>query len=109
MGSSWRRSCNQNELLRVLCASKTSTRRTRRLSVTSVFGLFSATENTEKRAWQDNTVPRTSATARPPAPTKHLGPSGARTRKILAGQQGPTNWRCRERDVSGVVKKGCGI
>ena len=65
MGSSGRRSCNQNELLRVLCASKTSTRRARRLSVTSVFGLFSATENTEKRSWQDNTVPRTSATARP--------------------------------------------
>ena len=40
---------NQNELLRVLCASKASTQRAQRVSVTSVFSLFSATENTEKK------------------------------------------------------------
>ena len=40
--------CNKNDLLRVLCAFKTSTRRTRSVSVISVFGLSLPTENTEK-------------------------------------------------------------
>ena len=41
----------QRELLRVLCASKVPTRRTLRVSVTSAFSLFSATENTEKKSF----------------------------------------------------------
>ncbi len=40
---------NQNEHLRVLCVFEASTQRARRVSVTSVFSLFSATENTEKK------------------------------------------------------------
>jgi hypothetical protein len=45
---------DQGELLRVLCASKASTRRTQRTSVTSVLSLFLATENTKQLSERDD-------------------------------------------------------
>jgi hypothetical protein len=44
---------DQGEVLRVLCASKASTRRTQRTSVTSVLSLFLATENTEQKEFSE--------------------------------------------------------
>jgi hypothetical protein len=46
---------NQNELLRVLCASKASTQRSRRVSLTSVFGVLPGTEDTEKKNLRETT------------------------------------------------------
>jgi hypothetical protein len=43
-------------------ALKASTQRTRRVSVTSVFNLSLAAENTEKKASRNNNVPGTGAT-----------------------------------------------
>ena len=46
---------NQNELLRVLCGSKALTQRSRRVSVTSVFGFLPGTEDTEKKNLRETT------------------------------------------------------
>jgi hypothetical protein len=64
MGSSARvRGRSQNEDLRALCAWNASTQRTRSFSVTSVFILFPATEDTEKKqSPRHNNVTRTRAT-----------------------------------------------
>ena len=47
---------NQNELLRVLCASKALTQRSRRVSVTSVFGFHEGTKDTEKKNLRETTT-----------------------------------------------------
>ena len=51
-----RHSRNQKELLRVLCASKALTQRSRRVSVTSVFGFLPGTEDTEKKNLRETTT-----------------------------------------------------
>jgi hypothetical protein len=64
MGSTaWVRGRNQNEHLRELCTCKASTQRSQRISVTSVFRLFSAAEDTEKgHSARYNNAARTRAT-----------------------------------------------
>jgi len=47
---------NQNELLCVLCGSKALTRRSRRVSVTSVFGFLPRTEDAEKKNLRETTT-----------------------------------------------------
>jgi hypothetical protein len=58
-----RRSRNQNEVLRVLIAFKPSTRRTRRISVNSVFHLYHGHKaHGEEKAFPELQRPRTGAT-----------------------------------------------
>ena len=73
----------QDELLRVLCASKAPTQRTRRVSVTSVFSLFLTTENTEKnKSWRHDSVSRTSA-REPPDPSSSGAVEAGFSRALL--------------------------
>ena len=53
---------NQNELLPVLCASKSSIQRPQRVSVTSVFSFFLTAQNTEKKSSRNSLARQPGAT-----------------------------------------------